>query len=154
MIAEVLSKDAKAGDWIHDFVHSDNPKFAGKSKTKRKEMALAAYYAKQRNEEVELEEGLGDKLKAAGKKALEKLGHGDDEAMRKDLQKKAGLPQTGKKPTSENVEEAFKGPEAGSGVGDHPFVENSPLNLAKDLAKKSYKKIKQETMMGKIAGGI
>lgn len=56
MINEVLSKDAKAGEWIHDFVHSDNPKFAGKSKQKRKEMALAAYYAKQRNEEVELTE--------------------------------------------------------------------------------------------------
>jgi hypothetical protein len=53
MIQEVLSKDASAGDWIHDFVHSDNPKFAGKSKEKRKQMALAAYYAKQRNEEVE-----------------------------------------------------------------------------------------------------
>ena len=55
-INEVLSKDATAGDWIHDFVHSDNPKFADKSKDKRKEMALAAYYAKQKNEEVELEE--------------------------------------------------------------------------------------------------
>lgn len=53
MIQEVLSKDASAGDWIHDFVHSDNPKFAGKSKEMRKKMALAAYYAKQRNEEVE-----------------------------------------------------------------------------------------------------
>jgi hypothetical protein len=53
MINEVLSKDASAGKWIHDFVHSDNPKFAGKSKAKRKEMALGAYYAKQRNEEVE-----------------------------------------------------------------------------------------------------
>jgi len=52
-INEVLSKDATAGDWIHDFVHSDNPKFADKSKDKRKEMALAAYYAKQKNEEVE-----------------------------------------------------------------------------------------------------
>jgi hypothetical protein len=52
-LQEVLGKDAKAGDWISDFVHSDNPKFAGKSKEKRKEMALAAYYAKQRNEEVE-----------------------------------------------------------------------------------------------------
>ena len=51
-INEVLSKDATAGDWIHDFVHSDNPKFADKSKDKRKEMALAAYYAKQRNEAV------------------------------------------------------------------------------------------------------
>lgn len=53
MISEVLSKDADAGDYIDDFVHSDNPKFAGKSKAKRKEMALAAYYAKKKNEESE-----------------------------------------------------------------------------------------------------
>ena len=51
-LQEVLGKDAKAGDWISDFIKSDNPKFEGKSKEKRKEMALAAYYAKQRNEEV------------------------------------------------------------------------------------------------------
>ena len=49
-INEVLSKDASAGDWISDFVKSDNPKFEGKSKEKRKQMALAAYYAKQRGE--------------------------------------------------------------------------------------------------------
>lgn len=49
-INEVLSKDASAGEWISDFVKSDNPKFAGKSKEKRKQMALAAYYAKQRGE--------------------------------------------------------------------------------------------------------
>jgi len=60
MINEVLSKDASAGAWIHDFVHSDNPKFAGKSKDKRKEMALAAYYAKQRNEEVEQLDEVGE----------------------------------------------------------------------------------------------
>ena len=53
LINEVLSKDASAGAWIHDFVHSDNPKFAGKSKEERKKQALAAYYAKQKNEEVE-----------------------------------------------------------------------------------------------------
>jgi len=41
---EVLSKDAKAGDWVHDFVHSDNPKFDGKSKKERIKMALGAYY--------------------------------------------------------------------------------------------------------------
>jgi len=50
MISEILSKDASAGDYIHDFVHSDDPRFEGKSKEKRKQMALAAYYAK---EEVE-----------------------------------------------------------------------------------------------------
>lgn len=52
-INEVLSKDASAGDWIHDFINSDNPKFAGKSKETRKKMALAAYYAKQKNESAE-----------------------------------------------------------------------------------------------------
>lgn len=55
-LQEVLGKDDPAGEWISDFVHSDNPKFAGKSKEKRKQMALAAYYAKKRNEEVEIEE--------------------------------------------------------------------------------------------------
>lgn len=52
MINEVLSKDATAGDWIHDFVHSKNPKFAGKSKAERKKMALGAYYGKQNEEMV------------------------------------------------------------------------------------------------------
>ena len=157
-------------------------------------------------EEVEIEEDMKGTLKKIGSKVLSKLGHGDDEAMRKDLQRKMGVPQTGKKPTNEEkddketppwdtdkkgaspfkkphnpnrtgmdsaralaqkamkkqtkeeveVDETFKGPEAGSGTGDNPFVtnENSPMNLAKDLAKKSFKKIKQETMMGKIAGGV
>ena len=43
---EKLAADATAGDYIDDFVHSDNPKFAGKSKEKRKKMALGAFYAK------------------------------------------------------------------------------------------------------------
>lgn len=50
-LIEALTKKAKAGDWIHDFVNSDAPQFDGKSKKKRIKMALAAYYAKQ-NEEV------------------------------------------------------------------------------------------------------
>lgn len=44
---EVLSKDATAGEWIHDFVHSTNPKFEGKTKKERIKMALGAYYGKQ-----------------------------------------------------------------------------------------------------------
>jgi hypothetical protein len=47
IVNEVLTKSTPAGEWIKDFVDSDNPKFAGKSAAKRKEMALAAYYAKQ-----------------------------------------------------------------------------------------------------------
>ena len=56
MINEVLGKNEPAGAWISDFVHSDNPKFAGKSKEMRKKMALAAYYAKQKNEELDINE--------------------------------------------------------------------------------------------------
>ena len=55
-LQEVLAADDSAGKWISDFVHSDNPKFAGKSKEKRKQMALAAYYNAKRNEEVSLYE--------------------------------------------------------------------------------------------------
>ena len=50
MLNEVLAKDASAGDYISDFVKSDNPKFSGKSKAKRIKMALGAYYSKQRGE--------------------------------------------------------------------------------------------------------
>ena len=55
LISEVLSADQDAGKWIHDFVKSENPKFAGKSKEKRKQMALAAYYAAQKKESTEYE---------------------------------------------------------------------------------------------------
>lgn len=55
LINEVLSKDASAGEWISDFVKSDNPKFAGKSKEQRKKQALGAYYAAQRNESTDYE---------------------------------------------------------------------------------------------------
>ena len=77
-LAEVLSKDASAGDWIHDFIHSDNPKFAGKSKEERQKQALAAYYAK-KNEEVEQIEEISDDLagrylKKANSNLIKKVG--------------------------------------------------------------------------------
>jgi hypothetical protein len=53
------------------------------------------------DKEEKVDEGAMDKLKAFGKKALDTLGHGDDEAMIKDLQRKMGVPQTGKKPEAE-----------------------------------------------------
>jgi hypothetical protein len=96
LINEVLSKDADAGDWIHDFVHSDNPKFEGKSKAERKKMALGAYYGK-KNEEV------NEGLKSVAKKAFKTLTGGSDEDQRKDLQRKMGVPQTGQKPKTEEV---------------------------------------------------
>jgi len=58
-ISEKLTKDMSAADVIDDFVHSDDPKFKGKSKEERKKMALGAYYSMHpelKKEEVELEE--------------------------------------------------------------------------------------------------
>ena len=88
---ELLSKDHPASKWIHDFVKSDNPRFAGKSKKERIKMALGAYYAKQHEdvevdqeveqiEEADLEESAAKftatvaKAEAAFKKGNEKLG--------------------------------------------------------------------------------
>ena len=60
--------------------------------------AVRAKLAKAGKLEEELDEGFVDSVKSAASKALDVLGHGDDEAMIRDLQKKAGLPQTGKVP--------------------------------------------------------
>ena len=50
-LEEKLKSSDPAGKYIHDFVHSDNPKFAGKSKKERIRMALGASYgAKKTNE--------------------------------------------------------------------------------------------------------
>jgi hypothetical protein len=52
-LLEKLKASDPTGKWISDFVHSDNPKFAGKSKKERIRMALGASYAAKRNEDVE-----------------------------------------------------------------------------------------------------
>ena len=46
MYGEILGKDADMGDYIDDFKKSDAPQFKGKSKEKRKDMAIAAYLDK------------------------------------------------------------------------------------------------------------
>ena len=50
-IYETLTKTAPAAAWIHDFVHSNNPKFSGDSKAQRAKRALGAYYGKQKENE-------------------------------------------------------------------------------------------------------
>lgn len=49
-VDEVLKPSMGAAAYISDFVHSKNPKFAGKSKKERMKQALAAYYAAKRGE--------------------------------------------------------------------------------------------------------
>lgn len=173
-LLEKLKASDPTGKWISDFVHSDNPKFAGKSKKERIRMALGASYAAKRNEEVEqideltdaevdkmynammkangnrllkkhssevkkskdiesgkelekhikknpdvlktysnavkkdkkmygeeveqTDEGVMDTVKSGVKKVVKAVTGGSDQDQIKDLQRKMGLPQTGKKP--------------------------------------------------------
>lgn len=81
-LEEKLKSSDPTGKWISDFVHSDNPKFAGKSKKKRIQMALgAAYAAKRANEEVEQIDELSiQTMKSAKEKLANKAydAHMDD----------------------------------------------------------------------------
>jgi hypothetical protein len=52
-LAEVLSPKDPLEKWIHDFVHSDDKRFEGKSKEERIRMATGAYYAAQKNEALD-----------------------------------------------------------------------------------------------------
>ena len=45
---EVLTSKTPIKTWIDDFIASDAPQFAGKSSEERKQMAIAAWYAKHR----------------------------------------------------------------------------------------------------------
>lgn len=66
-IFEVITSKTSVSDIIHDFVHSDNPKFAGKSKEERKRMALGAYYAKH-PEKSNVKEDAAEPMLEGGKK--------------------------------------------------------------------------------------
>jgi hypothetical protein len=55
---EVITKKTSAGEVISDFIHSKNPKFAGKSKEERKRMALGAYYSKHPEKSKSVKEDL------------------------------------------------------------------------------------------------
>lgn len=55
-LLEKLKPSDPTGKYIHDFVHSDNPKFAGKSKKERIRMALGAKYGAMRKMKEEIEQ--------------------------------------------------------------------------------------------------
>ena len=73
-LKEVLDKDADMGDYIKDFQKSDAPQFKGKSKEKRKDMAIAAYLSKN--------ESLLDKVNII----LSEDGHADVVSMRNKIE--------------------------------------------------------------------
>jgi hypothetical protein len=153
MINEVLSKDAAAGDWIHDFVHSDNPKFKGKSKAERKKQALAAYYAKQRNESVERLDELGgistlsDEALALNQQTTDTLrGREKGGMVNKHISSKVKLKAEEAHPDEKEDKALVKKMVKPSALKKE---EHSPMSLAKDLAKKSFGKIRRESL-GKL----
>jgi hypothetical protein len=102
-LMEKLRASDPTGKWVSDFVHSDNPKFAGKSKKERIRMALgASYAAKRQNEESEIDEAAWGKDKMANlqaahdrhsEKAIAANRAGDHEAV-KVHQSKMGMIKT------------------------------------------------------------
>jgi hypothetical protein len=60
---EVITKKTSAGEIIKDFQQSKNPKFAGKSSEKRRQMALGAYYSKHPEKSKTNEELSDDEFK-------------------------------------------------------------------------------------------
>jgi hypothetical protein len=158
---EVLSKDASAGDWIHDFVHSDNPKFAGKSKAERKKMALGAYYGAQK-EGYEPSDAPITTDTLAGRmpggksnsfksfktrvRPLEKEGEhkpGDDTP-------KVIQPQDTPARKSHEVKEATIAGTPGwepmkKDVKDKSGATHTPMSRAKDLARQAFKTVSDKT---------
>lgn len=99
------AKDARAGKDIGKpgkafakIAKSAGERYGSKESGER---VAGAVLNKLRHPKEDVEEGFVDTVKSAAQKALDVLGHGDDEAMIRDLQKKAGVPQTGKVPAQQ-----------------------------------------------------
>jgi hypothetical protein len=160
---EVITKATSAGDVIHDFVHSKNPKFDGKSPEKRKQMALAAYYSKQRNEEVstlgEVSKGLIMKTAKAGfEREKESLKKGDMVNAVKTGKKVVSLlhrsslrKEDGGMPFMNKLLEDFtkKGAPSTDGIGDNaseePQTANPTPNKKRDAIVEKMKGLRKES---------
>lgn len=93
-------------DMLKDVKSKMAPQPNGGSGVKKGKRYGGAAQKNDTEEKKDVKEGVMAKVKSLAKKAVEKLGHGSDEDMIKDLQKKAGVPQTGKKPAmKEEVEQ-------------------------------------------------
>jgi hypothetical protein len=149
MINEVLGKDASAGDYIHDFIHSDNPKFAGKSKAERKKMALGAYYGKQ-NEEADANcttDTLAGRLpggKINAFKSYKKKLKGDLESDPEE-----NKPESTTARASIHAEATIAGTSGWEPMKkdakDKSGAVHTPMSRARDLAKSALKRVQDKT---------
>ena len=101
-----------------------------------KDVKAAKKKAKANEGIADMAKKAGSAIKKAGSKALDKLGHGSDEDLIKDLQKKVGMPQTGKKPMAVK-NEALKGGQKKLDVDKDGKLEKS--DFAKLRSSKSVK---------------
>lgn len=93
--------EGKPGKNFEKIVKSAGERYGSKAAGERVAGAVRAKLAKQgKLEEENMDEGFVDSVKSAASKALDILGHGSDEDMIRDLQRKAGVPVTGKVPTA------------------------------------------------------
>lgn len=107
-IDEKLKKSMSAGEVISDFVHSDDPKFAGKSKKERMRMALGAYYSiNPSKSRKKMEEAATCNMSEAGKMCEV---HGEGECPGYRAERKGGrkLLLGGKKKMEEGVMDTIK----------------------------------------------
>jgi hypothetical protein len=75
-LAEVLRKNSKIKTYIEDFCKSNAPQFKGKSKDKRRKMAIAAYLNEKKGKDLT---GDGKAIKKSMQKEDLDLGHQDNE---------------------------------------------------------------------------
>lgn len=101
---EVESVEEGWDDMLKDVKDRAKPQPNGGSGMKKGTRYGGANQKDEKDEKKETNEGVLGTIKKYAKKAVNKLGHGSDEDLIKDLQKKAGVPQTGKKPVKEEVE--------------------------------------------------
>ena len=126
-IEEKLTAADPASKWISDFVASDNPKFAGKSKKERIQQALGAYYAAKRgkNEENEfLESKKMVKMEKEVEENEDEEEMEDDEEEMEDDEEETKM----KKEEVESIEEGAKD-------WKKAFSSVSQKNLQKDVGK-------------------
>ena len=125
-VMEVMKKDKKEGSVPRNEKEKDLAAFHGDPKrithgdvlkargvtreevepvdemSSKMKMKLGLYGKKKKTNEESVDEGMGSAAKSMAKKVLSKMGGGSDKDQLKDLQKKMGIPQTGKKPIKEN----------------------------------------------------
>ena len=88
---------------------------------------------------LDIDEGFMDTVKKVGKKIVDTVGHKDDDELIKDLQKKVGVPQTGKKP----VKEELKGGQKNIDKNHNGKIDGQDFKLLRGQ-KKANEEVKDE----------